>query len=60
MKEEVKFTLRIDKTMAQKLDYIAEYYGRSRSSEINWAARKHIVEFEEEFGRIPLPDDKTE
>lgn len=55
MKDEVKFTLRIDKTTAQKLDYIAQYYGRSRSSEIIWAARKHILAFEQEFGKICVP-----
>ena len=60
MKDEVKFTLRIDKATAQKLDYIAEYYGRSRSSEIIWAARKHIAEFEREFEKIPLQESKTE
>ena len=52
MKDEIKFTLRIEREMAQKLDYIAAYYSRSRSSEINRAARKHIAEFAREFGPI--------
>ena len=48
----VSFTLRIPADAARKLDYIAANNGRSRSSEINWLIRRHIAEFEKEFGKI--------
>ena len=48
----VSFTLRIPVEIVQKLDYIAAYNGRSRSSEINWLIRRHIAEFEKENGPI--------
>lgn len=55
MKEkEIKFTLRISESMARKLDSIAEYNGRSRSSEINWCLRKYVSEFERENGAIEV------
>ena len=54
MEKEVKFALRLGRAITAKLDYIAQYYGRSRASEINWAIRRHISSFEKEFGKIPL------
>lgn len=53
MEKEVKFALRLNRAITAKLDYIAQYYGRSRASEINWAIRRHISSFEKEFGKIP-------
>lgn len=54
MEKAVKFALRLGRAITAKLDYIAQYYGRSRASEINWAIRRHISSFEKEFGKIPL------
>ena len=42
--------------MIAELDYIAEYYGRSRNSEIIWAIRKHIKDFKAEHGDFELPN----
>ena len=50
--DEVKFTLKLHPELAAKLNYIAEYYGRTRSAEIIWTLRRHVVEFEKEFGKI--------
>lgn len=53
MEKAVKFTLRLNRAITAKLDYIAQYYGRSRASEINRAIRRHISSFEKEFDKIP-------
>ena len=45
-KEEVKFTLRLHRDAAQKLAYIADYYGRSQNRQINWLVKQCITEFE--------------
>lgn len=56
-KEEiVKFTLKLPDDLAQKLSYIGEYYGRSRSSEIIWALRKYVAAFEKQNGEIDVSD----
>lgn len=53
-KDKICFTLRLDRDLARKIDYIAEYYGRNRSSEIIWRLRCLVLHFEEEFGKIEL------
>lgn len=50
--DEVKFTLKLNPELAAKLNYIAGYYGRTRSGEIIWTLRRHVIEFEKEFGPI--------
>ena len=58
--DDVKFTLRLPKEMCQKLDYIAKYWGRTRSGEIHWALRQHIKEFEDQFGVIELSEEDSD
>ena len=53
-KEEVKFTLRLHLDAAQKLAYIADYYGRSQNRQINWLVKQCITEFEKDHGKIEL------
>lgn len=55
----LKFTMVMDKELAHKLDYIAEYYGRSRIKEIIWACKLYIEQFEKEHGKIELTDNDT-
>lgn len=50
--DEIKFTLKLNPELATKLNYIAEYYGRTRSGEIVWTLRRHVLEFEKKFGPI--------
>lgn len=50
--DEVKFTLKLNPELAIKLNYIAGYYGRTRSGEIIWTLRRHVLDFEKEFGPI--------
>lgn len=51
-REEIKFTLKLSPELAAKLNYISEYYGRTRSAQIIWTLRQHVMQFEKEFGPI--------
>ena len=53
-KDEVKFTIRLDKEAAAKLAYIADYYGRSQNRQLNWLVRQCVNEFEKKHGKIEL------
>ena len=55
-KDKISFTLRIDKELAAKIDYLAEYYGRNRTGEIIWTMKRHVAEFEREIEQINLED----
>lgn len=50
----IKFTMVMDEETARKMDYIAEYSGRSRIKEILWACKQYIKEFESKNGEISL------
>ena len=54
----VKFTMVLDEDTAKKMDYIAEYYGRSRIKEILWACKEHITDFESKNGKICLDEEE--
>lgn len=54
--DEVKFTLKLHPELARKLNYIADYYGRTRSAEIIWTLRQHVKGFEDEHG--PITDEE--
>lgn len=47
-----RYTLRINRITLDKLEYIAEYNGRSKNKEIEWLIRQHIKVFEEVHGTI--------
>lgn len=51
-KEEMRFTVRLDSSIAKRLAYIAEYYGRSMNGQIYWLAKQEIARFEKEIGKI--------
>lgn len=44
----------MDPEIAQKMSYIAAYYGRSRIKEIEWACKQYIAEFEQAVEPIEL------
>ena len=53
MKNEMgRFTLRIPKTLLDKIGYIAEYEGRSVNSQVLVLIRDHIKSFEDANGAI--------
>ena len=53
---DVKFTMVLEKELAQKLSYIGRYYGRSRIKEIEWACKSYVAEFEKNIGKISAED----
>lgn len=53
-KDEIKFTVRLNRDVAAKLAYIADYYGRSQNRQINWLVRQCVSAFEKEHGKIEL------
>lgn len=55
----VKFTMPLDKNVAEKMSFIGKYYGRSRVKEIEWACKEWIRRFEAEQGKI-TPEDLRE
>lgn len=54
---DVKFTMVMDKELAQKMSYIGKYYGRSRIKEIEWICREHVRAFEKNVDKIELKED---
>jgi len=48
----IKFTMPLEKNLAQKLTFIGKYYGRSRIKEIEWACKEWVAHFEAEHGKI--------
>lgn len=47
-----RYTLRISQYLLNKLDYIAEYEGRSKNNELEQLIKRRIAEFEKEHGSI--------
>ena len=48
------FTLRIPRSILDKIGYIAEYDGRTKNKEIEYLIRKKIEAFEAQHGKIDL------
>ena len=48
-----RYTLRISQNLLNKLDYIAEYEGRSKNKELEQLVKRRVAEFEKEHGTIP-------
>lgn len=49
-----RYTLRINRVLLDKLEYIAKYECRSKNKEIEQLIKKRILEFEKENGEIDL------
>ena len=49
-----RYTLRTNRVLLDKLEYIAKYEGRSKNKEIEQLIKKRILEFEKENGEIDL------
>lgn len=47
-----RYNLRTDKEILQKLNYIAEYNGRTANKEIEYLTKKHIEKYEKKYGTI--------
>ena len=48
--------IEVDPELHYKLHYISKYYGRSANVEILYLIRQAIKEFEEQEGKIEMPD----
>lgn len=53
-----RYTLRVDRMLLDKLEYIAEYEGRTKNKELERLIKKHIAAFEAEHGEIPVGEEK--
>ena len=51
-KDYPRFTLRISRTMLDKLGFICEHNGRTKNKEIEFLLARHIAEFERMHGEI--------
>ena len=47
-----RYTLRVEQALLDKLGYIAEYEGRTKTRELEQMVKKRIAEFEAEHGVI--------
>lgn len=55
MKENLpRFTLRVPRILLDKLEYIAEYEGRTKNKELEQMIKKRISQFEKAHGEIKL------
>jgi len=48
------YPLRVDKTVMEKIKYIAKENGRSTNKEIEISLKSIIFEYEKEKGKIPI------
>lgn len=51
-----RYTLRVNQVLLDKLEYVADYKGRSKNRELEWVIRQHIKAFEAQHGPIELED----
>lgn len=59
MKNLPRYTLRIPRSLLNKLAYTANFYGRTKNKEIEFIIRKYLNEFERMYGNIPdIEDDE--
>ena len=58
--ELLRYTLRVDRLLFQKLRYIAKLEGRSINKEIEQYMKREIAAYEKEFGEILLDKLKLE
>ncbi|MBQ2829992.1 MAG: hypothetical protein IJF15_03100 [Oscillospiraceae bacterium] len=47
-----RYTLRVSALLLKKLEFVAEYHGRTKNKEIEMLIRQHIAEFERVHGPI--------
>ena len=50
----VRFTLRVEQPLLEKLAYVSAYEGRSKNKEIEQLIKRRIAEFEAEHGEIDM------
>ena len=51
-----RYTLRVPRILLDKLEYIADYEGRTKNKELEQLIKRRIAEFEQIHGEIPEAD----
>ena len=59
-KEYPRYTLRVSEELLYKIGYIAGFEGRTKNKEIEYVLKRHVDEFEREYGEISLPSNIEE
>ncbi len=49
-----RYTLRVNPVLLEKLEYIADFEGRSKNRELEQMIKHRIAEFEEKHGKIEI------
>lgn len=52
-KDSVRFTVCIHKELFERLDYVSQFYGCSKSHELLRMIERELVQFERTYGTIP-------
>lgn len=52
-----RYTLRVNRTLLDKMEYVSSYNGRSINKEVEQLMKAHIKAFEKEHGPIPPKED---
>lgn len=55
-----RYTLRIPQTLLKKINYTAQFNGRSKNKEIETAIKRYINDFERLHGDIEISEDFDE
>ena len=58
-KDMARYTLRVDRELLEKFRYISNYEGRSANRQLEQYMIKSIREFENEHGKIILPEQEN-
>ena len=53
----IRYTLRVERDLLDRLGFIAEYEGRTKNRELEQMIKRRIRDFEAEHGKIELPQD---
>ena len=51
-----RFTLRVSPLLLEKLEYIADFEGRTKNRELEQMIKHRIAQFEHEHGKIELEE----
>lgn len=49
-----RYTLRVSPVLLEKLEYIADFEGRSKNRELEQMIKHRIAEFEQKHGKIEI------
>lgn len=56
--ESVRFTVCIHKDLFERLSYVSQFYGCSKSHELRRMIERELVQFERTYGKIPVRHDR--